>query len=39
MVIKQYIGNKIGLDGTRALVTALREMPQLTTLELGCKLL
>ena len=39
MVIKQHIDNKLGPDGARSLAPALREMPQLTTLNLAGKLL
>ena len=30
-------GNKIGVEGVKALVPALKSLSQLTTLELGCE--
>ena len=39
MIFKLYIDNELGPEGAEALVPALRQMTQLTTLDLSGKLL
>ena len=39
MIFKLYLGNNLGDEGAEALAEVLPEMPSLTTLDLGSKLL